>query len=355
MPGAATDLPLETHVPLFTALEAEKPGARHWLEVVAGSLVVHFFLAIGGVWVLRQPPPRFAPVEVSLERRAQQRVTPLVEPPISTLTQRAPNRNELSKEFNLASLPPRPSQPNAPASPGAAAQPKPKFVLPDKPRTGAPAPAIQEAPDLQVRASLPPPAALGTQIPGPPPPPIEPVEKPKIAFERPGVPTGTAPAGTRIPVPRPAASIEEATRQALQRPGGGMVVGDPDVTPGAIPSPQSPSIPGKLGSAVELLSDPQGVDFWPYLVKILSTVRRNWFAVTPESARLGRQGRVVIQFAVARDGTVPKLVIAGPSGTEALDRAAVASISASNPFPPLPPEFRGGQVRLQFVFKYNLR
>jgi TonB family protein len=115
-------------------------------------------------------------------------------------------------------------------------------------------------------------------------------------------------------------------------------------------------IPGKLGSSVELLSDPQGVDFWPYLVKILATVRRNWFAIIPESARYGhRQGRVAVQFAISRDGTVPKLVIAGPSGTEALDRASVAAISASNPFPPLPADFKGGQIRLQLLFKYNVR
>jgi TonB family protein len=102
------------------------------------------------------------------------------------------------------------------------------------------------------------------------------------------------------------------------------------------------------------MSDPMGVDFRPYLIKILSTVRRNWFAVIPETARLGRQGRVQIQFAVNRDGSVPKLVIATPSGTESLDRAAVAGISASNPFPPLPAEFKGLQVRLQFTFLYNV-
>jgi outer membrane biosynthesis protein TonB len=38
----------------------------------------------------------------------------------------------------------------------------------------------------------------------------------------------------------------------------------------------------------------------------------------------------------------------------ALDRAAVAGISASNPFPPLPAEFRGEQIRLQFTFLYNV-
>jgi TonB family protein len=117
------------------------------------------------------------------------------------------------------------------------------------------------------------------------------------------------------------------------------------------PNIKSP-MPGKLGSSLQLLSDPEGADFGPYLIRVLSAVRRNWYAVIPESARLGRTGRVVIQFAISRDGGVPKLVIASPSGLDALDRAAVASISASNPFPPLPPEFKGGQVRLQLNFNY---
>ena len=54
-----------------------------------------------------------------------------------------------------------------------------------------------------------------------------------------------------------------------------------------------------------------------------------------------------------RHGSVPKLVIATSSGTEAFDRAAVAGVSASNPFPPLPAEFKGDQIRLQLAFSYN--
>ena len=115
-----------------------------------------------------------------------------------------------------------------------------------------------------------------------------------------------------------------------------------------------PPTPGKTASSVELLSDPQGVDFKPYLLKVLAAVRRNWQAVIPESARYGRRGRVAVQFAIDRSGSVPKLVIATPSGSDSLDRAAVAGISASNPFPPLPAEFRGDQVRLRLVFAYNV-
>ena len=38
-----------------------------------------------------------------------------------------------------------------------------------------------------------------------------------------------------------------------------------------------------------------------------------------------------------------------------IDRAAVAGISASNPFPPLPGEFTGKEIRLQFTFQYNIK
>jgi TonB family protein len=115
-----------------------------------------------------------------------------------------------------------------------------------------------------------------------------------------------------------------------------------------------PPSPGRAASALQLLSDPMGIDFRPYLIQVLSSVRRNWFAVWPESAKLGRRGRVEIQFAIGRSGDVPKLVIIMPSGAEALDRAAVAGISASDPFPPLPSQYTGGVIRLQLTFLYNV-
>jgi TonB family protein len=77
--------------------------------------------------------------------------------------------------------------------------------------------------------------------------------------------------------------------------------------------------------------------------------------VIPESARLGtRHGRTIVEFAVNRDGTLAKVVISDYSGSDPLDRAAVAGLSMSNPLPPLPREYRGLQVRLALSFSYNL-
>ena len=47
-------------------------------------------------------------------------------------------------------------------------------------------------------------------------------------------------------------------------------------------------------------------------------------------------------------------MISSASGTEALDRAAVAGISASQPFPPFPTEYKGDKITLQFNFAYNM-
>jgi TonB family protein len=140
----------------------------------------------------------------------------------------------------------------------------------------------------------------------------------------------------------------------MARGGGGrthIVVGDLDQPPD-LPSQRLPAQQQRLGSSLELMSDPMGADLKPYLIQVLALVKRNWYAVIPESAHLGARGLVELQFIIDRSGQVPKLVIATPSGSEPLDKAAVAGISASVPFPPLPSDFKGQQIRLQFAFKY---
>jgi TonB family protein len=153
----------------------------------------------------------------------------------------------------------------------------------------------------------------------------------------------------------PNTSVAEAIRQT--RPGasgGGLMVGDPGAGLGGygegLNLPPSPGVPG---SALELKSDPMGVDFRPYLTQILATIRRNWYAVMPESVKLGRRGKVGLLFAITRSGSVSKVTWAFQSGADALDKAAIASISASNPFPPLPAEFKGERIVLQLNFAYN--
>jgi len=43
------------------------------------------------------------------------------------------------------------------------------------------------------------------------------------------------------------------------------------------------------------------------------------------------------------------------SGKEPLDRAAVSSIRASNPFPPLPSQFKGPYIEVRYTYYYNIQ
>jgi len=107
---------------------------------------------------------------------------------------------------------------------------------------------------------------------------------------------------------------------------------------------------------VQILTPTEGVDFNDYIQRVIASVRRNWYAVMPESAQLGDKGIVVLEFSIHRDGSVPgnepdKL---RGSGKEPLDRAAISAIRSSNPFDHLPQAFTGPEIRLRFIFLYNL-
>ena len=104
-----------------------------------------------------------------------------------------------------------------------------------------------------------------------------------------------------------------------------------------------------------ILSDTQGYDFGRYLNAVITKVRSNWFSVMPESARLGQKGRVLVRFTIVKDGKVQDLKAVLESGNQALDRAAVAAVQTSNPFPALPDDFKGERIVLQFPFLYNMK
>jgi TonB family protein len=106
---------------------------------------------------------------------------------------------------------------------------------------------------------------------------------------------------------------------------------------------------------LDILSDTMGVDFGPYMSRVLQDVRRNWYSVLPPSvnAPIFKKGKVGIEFAIMKDGSVRGLQVVNGSGDTALDRAAYGGITLSNPFPPLPKEFSGPYLALRFRFYYN--
>lgn len=150
----------------------------------------------------------------------------------------------------------------------------------------------------------------------------------------------------QLPMATPGRMIEESLRRS-------QGAGTPGGPPGDFGLPSQPNLntPFPL-----ILSDTRGVDFGPYLIRLVREVRRNWYAVIPESVRWGEQGKVVIVFTIQKDGAVPlgQPTLVRSSGRSHLDRPALAAIRASQPFPPLPQEFSGEHIVLQFTFLYNL-
>ncbi len=203
----------------------------------------------------------------------------------------------------------------------------------------------------------PPPQKPGQEMaqapkPTPPTPPLPKKEPPEEAQLRLNTVTLPQPSGTphiTIPTTTPGQAIQQSLRAAIQNPGGPGAEGPGD----SIDQFQNIQ-PNFSTSGPIILSDTRGVNFGPYLARVVYIVRRNWYAVIPESARLGEKGRVALVFEIVKDGSVPQLRLLASSGSPPLDTAALASIRASNPFPPLPQQFTGNHLVLEFIYFYNM-
>jgi TonB family protein len=288
------------------------------LRAALGSLGIHALLA-AALWLAPEVEGSHdAPTIASdLHRDAVRLEVPRYFEP----TQKAPNRGAIKHELDTRS-----------AVEGATAQVR-RF-RPPSPPPGAPQPStapVVEAPHIDLpQSDLPaasPPRAL------------------------PSLPSPNLPA----PVAAPKATPESAPKRPNPPPvsGAGTTVGDVGIDQPSIPGVNQATAPCQTCSTLQLLSDPQNVDFQPYLLQVLQVVKRNWLTVIPDAARTGRRGVVTIRFIIDKNGAISSLVISSPSGTGVFDRAAIAGMSMSNPFPRLPAEYKGNQIRLQMSFVYN--
>ena len=140
-------------------------------------------------------------------------------------------------------------------------------------------------------------------------------------------------------------AIEEATRAAAARRGAGQQGSGGDFGLGT-------GAKGRQMGNLDVLSDTMGVDFGPYLQRVLHDVKKSWYDAIPESAQM-KKGKLSIEFAIMKDGTLAGMKLVAPSGDIPLDRAAWAGITGAAPFPPLPNEFGGQYLALRFTFFYN--
>jgi TonB family protein len=214
-------------------------------------------------------------------------------------------------------------------------------------------------------ASPPPgPEALTAPTPAPSttspaPPSAHPADAPATATQPAAKSPTPGKLNLNIPNMSPGRAVQNSVQNALESGGAGQARGSVGKMPGSGGSGGGGGGgggPGTLGNTVTILTPTEGVDFTQYMNRLLASVKRNWFAIIPESARLGDKGMVVIQFKIMKNGEVPQPdpSLTRTSGKEPLDRAAMSAIRASSPFEPLPSAFSGPFIELRFIFLYNL-
>jgi TonB family protein len=320
-------------------LEWPHERRSYWAGVIAATLAVHALVLLGAVNL-----PSFVDRSEAEQPVVVHRIPLYI--PRDILTQKAPNRRKVSKQIDLADL--LASQ----QLQARAAAPRPSVKRFEMPKQAVPQRAFKanpqilpEAPQVainQPQGPPPPGAANGITAPPPPAPPAQPFQN---------VGTEAAPPNPHPTLAPPKNGVQAAINVRAQSGNSNRQVVTDDnssePTPGA---PGSIGRAGAKGGAVELLSDPQGADFKAYLTRVLAIVRPKWRSLTVSGVL---RGRTVIEFSINRDGSIPKMVIADPSGSATLDLAAVNVLSKA-PLPPLPADYKGLQVRVALTFDYNM-
>jgi len=256
-----------------------------------------------------------------------------------------PSQDELElarKQLQWIYTPPEIPRTPAPPSPKVHITPKTlKSVAPPVEQPQLPAPVFPEKPPSDL-PEAPRPQTSANAAPAPPAPSrLEPVEPP--------VAQNPNRLNLRLPDVSPGRAIQNQVEDAIRRGAsrGGVSSGGP-----AAPGVGGPGV----SEGWQILSDTQGVDFTSYIQRLLATLKRNWYAVMPESAMMGDRGIVFTTFQINPNGSVPlpDPQLERTSGKEPLDNAAMSAIHASNPFEPLPSQFHGPYLRLRIVFIYNI-
>jgi len=192
------------------------------------------------------------------------------------------------------------------------------------------------------------PAAL--VVPGP--------EAVQVALIDPGA---LRPVAAPVPeTPPPAVKLEEikpvedvGVKLAPEPPRRKKPVKPPEERPPPQELPLLPSASvGSAGLKGDVGLDVRDFAFTYYLVLVRNRIAANW-APPAGLATGGRRVRTVVYFRIARGGEVSGVRLEGASGMEFFDRSALRAVMISDPLPPLPLGFTGGELGVHFGFDWE--
>ena len=332
-----------------------------------GALIM-FILALMGITfaIFDKPKPKLNDIEFVLVDKEE---TPINKktPYRADINSRAGGHHDPTRKVSMPSPPPGPkaSQPAQSPSKKPAAQPKQnplqKLAQAAKQnQTPAPkqakSPAV-EGPKKPEQAKPAPPTARPSLKPPTTP---KPVAKPTSGFTVP-VPSGGSGTGrySTGPISGSGSSAKGGGGGGTSTTGSGKYTGGPSLAPtggsgtklakgggggtgGGNPGPGNPN--GRPG--IDAVREP---DFGPYMRELQRRIKMNW-----DPPKGNESKRVVLLFKIAKDGRLLSCSVFKSSGLPGADKAAINAVQATAPFRPLPAEFKGQSIDIQFTFDYNV-
>lgn len=256
------------------------------------------------------------------------RVAPRPSPPAPKVEEKAPPKAARPEPPRPERPPERVIEPPSPPRAPEVTAARPKSLEPSE--LALPRRAEKENP------ALPPPAPRATERSLPPPPPVT----PPVAAPLPPASPPRLPEPPRIAAPPAAPSVPVAAPA-------GSVASRPAAEPLRMGRPSAPSVSGS-----NLSVDASDFPFTYYLRQLHAKVSERWRRPPLVATE---QTSAVIYFEIDREGQIrgdPK--VKQTSGNEVYDQSALRAVIESVPFPPLPREFPGQYLKVNFGFDPGL-
>lgn len=152
-----------------------------------------------------------------------------------------------------------------------------------------------------------------------------------------GTASGGSGTGTKRYAPTPSLSTYSGTGKGSSRGSGGT-----KGTGGYAGNPGGGG--GRPG--IDAIKEP---DFGPYMRELQRKIKYNWHPPKGNESR-----KVVLLFKIAKNGSLLSCRVYRSSGLPSADQAALNAVKMTAPFGPLPADYKGSNIDIQFTFDYNV-
>jgi TonB family protein len=347
------DLSMQKAMVASTAVHITLPALIGLISLILALLGITFTL-------FEKPKPKVNDIEFVLVDKEE---TPINKktPYRADINSRAGGYHDPTKKVSMPSQPPgKPTQASQPAQQPAKKNPIQKMVQQvqqPKPAQKTAQQQVQQAVQKPQQAKPAPPTARPSLKPPTTP---KPAVKPSSPFTVP-VPSGGTGTGRYTTGPISGSGTSAKGGTGASSGGTGKYTTGPSLAPTGgsgnklakgtggggtggygNPGPGNPN--GRPG--IDAIKEP---DFGPYMRDLQKRIKMNW-----DPPKGNESKRVVLLFKIAKDGRLLSCSVFKSSGLPGADKAAINAVQATAPFRPLPPEFKGSSIDIQFTFDYNV-